>query len=66
MPVDQCICHEITFEEIEQIAKQKGYTTIEEIQKAGISSTSCKMCEPYIKAMLKTGKTSFVPGFHLK
>lgn len=66
MPVDQCICHEITFEEIKIIVKEKGYTSIEEIQEAGISSTNCKMCEPYIREMLKTGETSFVPGFHLK
>tara|TARA_R100001143_G_C3361367_1_gene137097 strand:- start:33475 stop:33675 length:201 start_codon:yes stop_codon:yes gene_type:complete len=66
MPVDQCICHEISFAEIKKIAEEKGYTSIEEIQIAGISSTHCKMCEPYIRAMLKTGKTSFIPGFHLK
>lgn len=66
MPVDRCICHEISFSEIKQIAKEKGLTTIEEIQKVGISSTRCKLCEPYVRAMLKTGETSFVPGFHLK
>lgn len=66
MPVDRCICHELTFTEIKQIAKERGFTSFEEIQKAGISSTSCKMCEPYVRAMLKTGKTSFVPGITLK
>ncbi len=66
MPVDRCICHEKPFTEIKQLAIEKGYTSVEEIQNAGLSSTSCKMCEPYIRAMLKTGETSFVPGFHLK
>lgn len=66
MPVDRCICHEKPFKEIKKIIKEKGYNSLEEIQKAGVSSTSCKMCEPYIRAMLKTGETSFVPGFHLK
>jgi len=66
MPVDQCICHEITFSEIKKIAEEKGYSSVEEIQSAGLSSTSCKMCEPYIRTMLKTGETSFIPGFYLK
>lgn len=66
MPVDRCICHDISFTEIKKIAIEKGYISIEEIQKAGVSSTSCKMCEPYVKLMLETGKTSFVPGIHLK
>lgn len=66
MPVDRCICHDISFTEIQKIAQANGYTSIEEIQNAGLSTTSCKMCEPYIRAMLKTGTTSFLPGFHLK
>lgn len=66
MPVDRCVCHDISFIEIKKIAIEKGYISIEEIQKAGVSSTSCKMCEPYVKLMLETGKTSFVPGIHLK
>lgn len=66
MPVDQCICHEISFTEIKKIAEEQGYSSVEEIQNAGLSSTNCKMCEPYIREMLITGKTSFVPGFHLK
>lgn len=66
MPVDRCICHDISFIEIKQIAKERGFTSLEEIQEARVSSTNCKMCEPYIRAMLKTGKTSFMPGFQLK
>lgn len=66
MPVERCICHDKTFSEIKRIVREKGYTTFKEIQEAGISGTQCKMCEPYIRAMLKTGETAFVPGFYLK
>lgn len=59
MAVDRCICHKITFSEIKKIAEKNGYSTIEELQKANISSTNCKLCQPYIKKMLKSGKTSF-------
>jgi len=62
MPVDRCICHNILFTEIKRIADERGFTTLEELQKANISSTSCKLCLPYVKEVLKTGKTSFKPG----
>lgn len=64
MPVDRCLCHRITFLEIKEIAEEKGYETIEELQAAGVSSTSCKLCLPYVKILLKTGKTSFKPGIY--
>lgn len=59
MAIDRCICHKITFSDIKKIANEKGYSTIEELQKANISSTNCKLCKPYVKEMLRSGKTSF-------
>ncbi|MEX0944788.1 MAG: (2Fe-2S)-binding protein [Balneolaceae bacterium] len=66
MPVDRCICHNITFKEIKKIAEEQGLTSLEEIQIEKIASSKCKMCEPYVKEVLKSGKTSFKPGFYLK
>lgn len=57
--VDRCICHQITFEEIKKIAKSKGLSTIEQLQREKISSTNCRLCKPYIERMLETGETSF-------
>ncbi|MCC5940230.1 MAG: (2Fe-2S)-binding protein [Balneolaceae bacterium] len=65
MPVDRCICHNILFKEIKRIADERGFTTLEELQDAKISSTSCQLCLPYVKQVLKTGKTSFRPGIYL-
>jgi len=59
MAVDRCICHKITFSDIKKIADDNNFSTIEELQRANISSTNCKLCEPYVKEMLKSGKTSF-------
>jgi bacterioferritin-associated ferredoxin len=59
MAVNRCICHKISFSDIKKIAKKNSYSTIEELQKANISSTNCKLCKPYVKEMLKTGKTTF-------
>lgn len=66
MAVDRCICHDISFVEVKKIAEERELKSVEEVQQAGISSTSCKLCEPYLRAMFKTGKTTFTPGFHIK
>ncbi|PWN06617.1 hypothetical protein DDZ15_08865 [Rhodohalobacter mucosus] len=62
MSVNRCICHDISFGEINQIAAGKNLCTIEELREEEICSTQCRLCEPYIRAMLKTGQTSFEPG----
>ena len=59
MAIDRCICHKITFRDIKKIAEDNNFSTIKELQKAKISSTNCKLCEPYVKEMLKSGKTTF-------
>ncbi len=66
MPVDRCICHNISFRQIKEIAEEKGYHDIQELQAEKISSTNCKLCQPYVKEVLRTGKTSFRPGVDLK
>ncbi len=62
MPISRCICHKITFEELLRIAREKGLKTVEELQSENLGSTQCKLCEPYLKLMLETGRTSFPVG----
>lgn len=57
--VDRCICHNISFEEIRKAANEKNLTTVEQLQNENISTTNCRLCEPYIEKMLATGQTSF-------
>jgi hypothetical protein len=59
MKVDRCICHEITFAEIKQIATKRKLDCVQEIQKSGIACTNCKLCVPYVDLVLKTGETVF-------
>lgn len=61
MAVDRCICHQITFKEIKKLAEKENLHSFEEVQFLKISSTKCKLCEPYLREMFKTGKTSFAP-----
>ena len=62
MPVDRCICHQISFSEIKEITKEKGLSSIQELQELKISCTNCKLCVPYIELMFETGETVFNRG----
>ncbi len=64
--VTHCICHAVSFEEVKEIAGKESFTSIEELQKADICSTNCKMCKPYVEMMLENGRTAFEPGEYLK
>lgn len=59
MPVTRCICHNISFEELKTIAAEEGYSTMYELQAEQLCGTNCKLCQPYIEEMLRTGVTKF-------
>lgn len=61
MPVNRCICHQISFSDIKTIANARGLTTVQELRAEKICSTNCRLCEPYIKMLLQSGNTSFKP-----
>lgn len=61
MPVTRCICHQINFSEVKKISEERGLSTVQELQVEKICSTNCKLCVPYIKKLLKTGRTAFQP-----
>lgn len=60
--VNRCVCSQLTFEEIKNIAKKEAITTISELMDKNICAATCKMCYPYVDKMLRTGKTEFVTG----
>jgi bacterioferritin-associated ferredoxin len=62
MSVNRCICHNISFEKIREIAVKHEIDSLDELRAMDICSTRCKLCEPYLKQMLRTGETSFEPG----
>lgn len=59
--VNRCICSNISFEKIKDLADKKEFQTIEELQSAEICAVNCCLCVPYISEMLKTGQTAFHP-----
>lgn len=64
--VNRCICHSKTFEEIKEYAESNGISKVSELQAEDYCSNKCRMCEPYLTLMFKTGKTAFEPGAYLK
>lgn len=59
MPIDRCICHKISFEQIKLVSEKMNLNTVEELQKRKICSTNCRLCVPYVKVLLRSGKTVF-------
>lgn len=57
--IDHCICFGRDFEELLQIARAKQVTTLEELQDETEFGLSCRICNPYVRRMLKTGQTTF-------
>ncbi len=60
--VKMCVCHRKKFDNIRDEAKELGLESVDEIMAEGIACTGCGMCRPYVKKMLSTGETRFVPG----
>lgn len=60
--VQRCICRRVDFKALKQIARDRGYESVEDFQKEQIAGDGCGLCVPYLREMLKTGKTSFEPG----
>lgn len=60
MVVDRCICFDVTFAKIKELAQREGLS-LEELKQRTGCCTGCTMCEPYVRLMLRTGQTEFVP-----
>ncbi|MFO0828623.1 MAG: (2Fe-2S)-binding protein [Phycisphaerales bacterium] len=56
--IDRCVCMDITFEEIKELAAARGWTFAQVRANTGCGM-GCGMCVPYIKETLATGKTEF-------
>ncbi len=58
MPIDRCVCRQIPFEELRDIAAEESLGLDALLDTTGCGS-SCGLCVPYIQAMLATGRTTF-------
>lgn len=58
MPVDRCVCFDITFAELRDAA-QRDSLDFEQLRQRFGCGRGCSLCVPYVKLMLETGRTSF-------
>lgn len=58
MAVDRCVCHDVSFAELKRLAQDAG-ADIDELGRRTGCGTGCGMCVPYIREMLRTGRTRF-------
>ena len=59
MRIDRCVCHDVSFDEMRRHATACGDATFHDLQKKFGCGTSCGLCAPYVKQMLRTGQTVF-------
>lgn len=58
MAVTRCLCLNLTFVELHDLAQREGLD-FNGLRDRSRCCTGCGMCEPYVRVMLNTGKTSF-------
>ncbi len=59
MRIDRCYCFQRTFAELKAIAQQRKVTSLEGLQQQVAFGLRCRLCLPYVRHMLQTGKTVF-------
>ncbi len=57
--VTKCVCNNISFEEMKTFAVRNEIQSIEGLVNVLQVATNCRLCVPFIKKMLATGKTKF-------
>ncbi len=61
--VDRCVCAGLTLEQLRSTSRQAdpplSYQALRARTGCGIG---CALCEPYVRAMLRTGRTEFPLG----
>ena len=64
--VTKCICHDRSFKEIKEYAREQGIDSVVELQRIKYCSSSCGLCSPYVEMVLETGETEFRPGAYYR
>ena len=57
--IERCVCVNVSFEELRRHATACGDPSFRELQKKFGCGSTCGLCAPYVKEMLRTGQTVF-------
>ncbi|MBS0197183.1 MAG: (2Fe-2S)-binding protein [Planctomycetes bacterium] len=58
MAVDRCVCHNLTFSYLKQVADANS-ANLSMLMQLTDCCSNCGMCTPYVILMLQTGATVF-------
>lgn len=59
MRIDRCVCHGVPFERLREWSEENAGAGFDELQREFRCGTTCGLCEPYVRRMLRTGVTVF-------
>jgi len=62
MEVDRCVCFEVSFDRLKRYVDDRGgreHVDFDQLQSAFGCGGGCGLCVPYIRLMLRTGRTRF-------
>lgn len=57
--ITKCVCHDILFAHLKKIADEQDSHSIEELQQHIEFGHQCRLCHPFVRRMLVTGRTEF-------
>lgn len=59
MRIDRCVCFNVPFADLAEVARQTGAASVEGLQAHRRFGQKCRLCHPYVRRMLRTGETAF-------
>lgn len=62
--VDRCVCADVTFDALAAMARRDPGTPLDldTLRRRTGCCAGCGLCEPYVRLMLRTGRTAFALG----
>lgn len=57
--IDRCYCFDQPFAGLQAVAAATGAATVAELQAHTAFGQRCRLCHPYVRRMLRTGRTVF-------
>jgi bacterioferritin-associated ferredoxin len=59
MRIDRCVCFQVTFATLREVASVTGADSVEALQRHIRFGLNCRLCHPYVRVMLETGQVVF-------
>lgn len=59
MTIDRCLCYNVLFEDLQEIATATRATSVAALQCEVEFGKNCRLCHPYVRRMLETHETTF-------